>query len=231
MNASPGQTYIRIDLNTLFALIGIAAVLVGGYFIIKKITSVPGDLSKKVKGLFGRRSAVETLQKQVLQLQEENDRLTLEKLQAQQQLEKVLRNRQEQEDALLNAKSELEDVKTELAELQSEYQQVLEYCKDLRRRISIGAKQARKESIANAAGLVKMGVGKSISMVAGGVTGGIGMLSDGVVKVNAKIAETVRSLPRPLAEDDLPAEYSEEVIPADDSYEVILEEDDNPELQ
>ena len=239
MTSGTNQTVIRIDLNTVITLIGIAAILMAGYFIIKQIPAVPGDLNKKLRGLFGKRSALESLQKQVLQLQEENDRLTLARMQAEQQLDKLLRYRQEKDDELLNAKAELEEVKQHLAELKTEHARLLEYCKDLRRRIAIGSRQARRESLSAAAGLVKLGVDKSISAVADGVTEGLGMLQNGVVKVNAKLAETVRTLPHPY-EDDLPEdvlweEYSETAVfreidpqaepsgPICDSYDTLLE--------
>ncbi|MBR0140361.1 MAG: hypothetical protein IJM17_08775 [Firmicutes bacterium] len=195
-NAS-GAAGVRIDLGTLFAIIGVIVVIIAAWLLIKKIRSIPGDVSKKVRGLFGKRSAIETLQKQVLQLQEENDRLTLSNLQAQQELEKLRRAKFETDQALETARSRLETLESDMGEINEENSRLIEYCKDLRHRIDIGERQARRESLETAFGLMRLGVDKSISALQNGLTGGWDRIQTEVVKLNALVAEEMRKLPSP----------------------------------
>jgi chromosome segregation ATPase len=196
-DASAASGGIRIDLGTLLTVIGAAVIIIALYLFIKKITSIPGDMGKKLRGLFGRRSALETLQKQVLQLQEENDKLTLANMQARQELDKLRRAKYEVDEALSTAKSKLQALESDMEQTAAENSRLIEYCKDLRHRIDIGERQARKESLETAFGLVRLGVDKSISLLQSSVTGSWDRIQTQVVKLNAVIAEEIRKLPSP----------------------------------
>ncbi|MBQ3578081.1 MAG: hypothetical protein IJK59_02745 [Firmicutes bacterium] len=205
---------IRIDLGTLLAIIGAAVIAVALYLLIKKISSIPGDVSKKFKGLFGKRSAIETLQKQVVGLQEENDRLTLANLQMRQELEKLKRDKSIVDEALSTAKSRLESFESDMQGLEAENGRLIEYIKDLRHRIDIGEKQARKESFETAVGLVKLGVDKSIAALQNSVTGSWDRIQTQVIKLNAIIAEEIRQLPSPKS----PVKEREDFDPYKDDW-------------
>ncbi|MBQ2455719.1 MAG: hypothetical protein II499_06465, partial [Firmicutes bacterium] len=73
----------------------------------------------------------------------------------------------------------------------------IEYINDLRHRIDIGEKQARKESFETAVGLVKLGGDKSIAALQNSVTGSWDRIQTQVIKLNAIIAEEIRQLPSP----------------------------------
>lgn len=191
------NTGVRIDLGTLLTVIGVAAILICAYLIIKKISAVPGAVSKKIKGIFGKRSTIETLQKKILDLQEENDRLTLAKCQAEQELDKLRRAKAAVDDKLKTSEAKLFDIETDMDAMKKENDRLIEYCKDLRHRIDIGERAARREGLETAWGLVKLGVDKSISLLQSSVTGSWDRIQTEVVKLNAIVAEEIRKLPSP----------------------------------
>lgn len=185
---------VTIDLGTLLLIIGAIAVLILLWLILKKIWSVPQGAAKSIKKLFGKGSVAERLQEDKKRLQEEVDRLTVERSELASAGEALTKERDELLGKYNGARNRAEALENELKDLKEKNDELNEYVKFLLRRIEVGERQMRKDEWNARVNQVVSGLKKGAEAITSTVDQGIGLLENAQIRYNAKKAVIMNKL-------------------------------------
>ena len=185
---------ITIDLGTLLLIIGAIAILILVWLLLKKIWSVPQGAARSIKRAFGKGTVVERLQDDKKRMQEQIDKLTVERSELASAGEAVTKERDELLGKYNSARNRAEVLENELKDIKEQNDNLNEYVKFLLHRIEIGEREMRKEEWNARINYVVSGLKKGADAITGTVDQGLELLENAQIKYNAKKAAVMNKL-------------------------------------